>query len=127
MLHVSFGQGTAEIYHDLCDTLLLPCGKIMSIGWTVDHERTIGPLARGDDAVHTSPPLDVPASQHIRQSPPFRPKGKGTHHRLRRRTGFVTRWQAILPDASGHVRIHHCRVLRPAAQTFQDNPSPKPI
>ncbi|HBJ87984.1 MAG TPA: exo-alpha-sialidase [Verrucomicrobiales bacterium] len=68
---VVIARGTAEVYHGHCDTVLLPDGKTMFTAWTVNHARTIGPLARSDDAGLTwSTPLDVPANWHTTANTP---------------------------------------------------------
>ncbi len=68
---VVIARGTAEVYHGHCDTVLLPDGKTMFTAWTVNHARTIGPLARSDDAGLTwSAPLDVPANWHTTANTP---------------------------------------------------------
>jgi len=68
---VVIAHGTAEVYHGHCDTVLLPDGKTMFTAWTVNHARTIGPLARSDDAGLTwSKLLDVPANWHTTANTP---------------------------------------------------------
>ncbi len=69
--HVVIARGTAEVYHGHCDTVLLPDGKTMFTAWTVNHARTIGPIARSDDAGLTwSAQLDVPANWHTTANTP---------------------------------------------------------
>lgn len=63
--HSIVAQGSRDVYHGHCDTVLLPDGKTMFTAWTVDHAQRIGPLARSDDGGKTwSDPLDVPANWH---------------------------------------------------------------
>lgn len=69
--HVIIARGTAEVYHGHCDTVLLPDGRTMLTAWTVNHARTIGPLARSEDAGLTwSAPLDVPSNWHTTANTP---------------------------------------------------------
>ncbi len=68
---VVIARGTAEVYQGHCDTVLLPDGRTMFTAWTVNHARTIGPLARSNDAGLTwSAPLDVPANWHTTANTP---------------------------------------------------------